>query len=312
MTVVCYEMQDSMSGSVTNEQEQGEVREVKRRYVIGQCLGFNDAVQQISAYAPAYVNSDGAGIYWVREKLEVSGIGNKCFECTATYKTLVMKAGDDGGDQSGGGSEGVTGSLSWDTTGHTEHISQGLAGEVSIPGSAPYFYEAINVSGDSVQGIDVVRPGLRYSETWVFPASIAVSEAFVKVVYTLTGTVNKSKFRAFEPGECLFMGARAQWQGDQPYVNVSFDFEARPNNDAYYVSGITGISKKGWEHIWIRYEAESSGGALIRKPIAAYKNKVYEEKEWDGLKIVSKSPGAAKAGQAAQAAAAAAVNAFLD
>jgi hypothetical protein len=309
MTVVCYEMSDSMSGSVTNDSENGEVREVKRRYVIGQCVGFNDAVSQIEAYAPQYVESDGAGIYWRRERLDVNGIGNKWFDCTATYTTLLPKS--EGGEQPSQ-TDPVPGTIAWDTTGNTEHITSGLTTERSIPSGAPYFYEALNVSGDSVQGIDVVRPSLKYSETWILPVSVAISTTFVGSIYKLTGTVNDSTFRAFEAGECLFMGARAQWSGDQPYVAVTFDFEARPNNPTYYVSGITGISKEGWEHIWIRYEAESSSGTIVRKPIAAYVNTVYPKKDWSGLLIVSKNIGQAKTAQANQAAAnAASVQGFF-
>lgn len=294
MTVVCFEMQDSMSGSITKEAEAAETREVKRRYVIGQCEGFNDVVFQVEQYAPTYVNGDGAGFWWVRRKLDINGIGNKYFDVTATYQTLVPSSSQDqNNDNNGNGPEFVPGSLAWDTSGHTEHITQGIGAEASVPEDAPYFHEAINVSGDSVQGIDVVRPNLRYSETWIMSAEKAISPEYVDSVYKLTGSVNKFAFRSFDPGEALFTGAKAQWKGDQPYVAVTFDFDCRPNG-TFRAGDMTGIDKKGWEHVWVRYEAESESGTLIRKPVAVYKNAVYEEKDWALLGIGAVTIGDAK------------------
>lgn len=301
MSIKVYELVDSMSGSVTNESEGGEVREVKRRYVIGQCTGgFNQVVAEMEQYTPSYVNSDGAGLYWVRKRLDVNGIGNAYFDCTAHYQTLQPKQGQD--PESSG--DFVPGALAWDTTGNTEHITQGLDDEDRFPGDAPDFHSAINVSGDSVQGLDVVRPGLRYSETWIIPVQVAISCDFVGVVYRLTGSVNQAAFRCFAPGEVLFMGGRGQWNGDQPYVSVTFDWEARPNVDDFYVKGIAQFPKEGWEHVWIMYQPESNAGSLIRKPIAAYKNRVYHKANWAGLGMIAGVIGAPQAGANGQAPAA--------
>lgn len=294
--VKCYEMSDSMSGSITSDLEQGEIREVKRRYVIGQCVGFNDAVSQIAAYAPPYVSGDGAGIFWRRARLDVVGIGNQYFDCTATYSTMMFRQEDNGGGGGGGGGtvQFQPGSIAWDSTGHTEHITQGLVAEERLPANAANFQGAINVNGDGVDGLDVVRPAMKYSETWILPVSTAVSVEYVSDVFNLTGTVNANQFRAFGQGSALFLGARAQWQGDLPYVAVTFEFEARKNytstsgNGLYSVPGITGtIEKKGWEHVWIAYEPEANNNKLVRKPIALYKNRVYEEADWADLKLGS-------------------------
>lgn len=291
----CYEMSDSMSGSVTNEQEQGEQREVRRRYVIGQCQGFNDVVSQISQYAPPYVASDGAGIYWVRRRLDVTGIGNRWFDCTAVYETLLPKTGDDDG---GGDNNFVPGSIAWDTTGHTEHITTARGGgERSYPGGAPYFHEALNVSGDSVQGMDIVSPAMRYAETWILGVDVALDTSYVGQIYRLTGTTNLSPFRAFARGECLFLGARAQWPGDVPYVAVTFEFEARANDDAFNVPGVASFSKKGWDHVWIRYEDATDSKAIVKKPTAAYVNKPYIEMDWSPLRLTNQQIGNRRTGR---------------
>lgn len=289
MSVVAYELLDSMSGSITNSLEEGETREVNRRYLIGQCQGFNDAVSQIEAYAPQYVDGDGAGIYWRRSRLNVQAVGNKYFDCTATYATLLFKTGapDDYPNNPG---NYVPGSNAWDTTGHTEHRTQSR-GTNSYGVNPPDFENAINVSGNSVNGIDVVSPNLRWSETWIMPVAVAMDCGYVGAVYTSTGTVNLNQFRCFKPGEALFMGARAQWQGDQPYVPVTFDFECRPNVDQFDLGSqqdIPAFPKEGWQYVWCLYEQATSNGRLIRRPIAAYKETLYEKKDWSAMMIVDK------------------------
>lgn len=284
MSVNCYEMVDSMSGSVTNESEGGEVREVKRRWVIGQCQGFDDAVDQIGLYAPQY--SVAPGGYWVRRRLDVAGIGNRYFDCTATYQTLQLKPGQDGN------SDGnfVPGSLAWDTTGNTERMYQAL-GELRYPEEADDMEEAINVNGGSVEGVDVVRPGMRYSETWIVPAAVATNFSFLGSVNSLTGTVNSSTFRAFEAGEALFMGARCQYQGDQPYASITFEFECRPNVDYFYVKGQASFAKDGWDYVWIRYQDAVNGTSPVRRPVAAYVNRVYKRAPWTALRITDAQIG---------------------
>lgn len=288
MSVVCYEMLDSMSGSVTNDSENGESREVKRRFLIGQCAGFNDAVAQIEEYCPQYVDSDGAGIYWRRAKLDIAGVGNRYFDCAATYATLLPKKSEDN-NNSGGSPQ--SGSIAWDTTGHTEHITQSRDQAKFPLETAPDFEGAINVSGTSVNGIDVVRPNLRYSETWILPASLAMSPAYVEAVYTRTGTVNLNQFRSFKPGEALFMGGRGQWNGDQPYVSVTYDFECRPNGEWY--SGGLGftVPKEGWQYVWCLYETATSSGRLVQHPKYVYRETIYEKKSWDAL-LITRTPAA--------------------
>lgn len=283
MTAVCYEMIDSMSGSVTNDSENGESREVKRRFLIGQCQGFNDAVSQIEEYVPQYVESDGAGLYWRRSKLDVNGVGNKYFDCSATYATLLPKQSS----ESNSSGNPQAGSIAWDTTGHTEHITQSLQQAGYPEGSAPNFDGAINVSGTSVNGIDVVRPNLRYSETWILPASLAMSSAYIEAVYTRTGTVNLNSFRSFKPGEALFMGGRGQWSGDQPYVTVTFDFECRPNGNWYSQGLGFQVPKEGWQYVWCLYETAASQSRLVQRPKFVYLETIYEKKSWDALQITA-------------------------
>jgi hypothetical protein len=295
MSVVVYELTDSGTGSVSYDFESGENREVTRRFLIGQCDGFNGAVDQIQSYAPRYI-AGGYGPFWTRRKLDVKPVGNRYYEVAATYSTLLptFDGGDGGGGGGGGGGQQpLAGGIAWDTTGHTTHITQAY-NTVATPATGPEIFDAINISGDSVQGIDVVRPSLRYSETWVLPAALAVSGPFVTAVYQLTGTVNDQKFRFFEAGEVLFMGARAQWQGGEPFVAVTFDFECRPNKADEYINGITGVSRDGWQYLWIMYESKEETDRLVQMPKYCYVQDVYEKKNWAPLLIAGIAPAKPK------------------
>lgn len=291
-----YELADSGTGSVSYDFESGENREITRRFLIGQCDGFNNAVDQIEPYAPRYIIG-GYGPFWTRRKLDVKPVGNRYYEVSSTYSTLLptFDSGDGGGGGGGGGGgqEPLAGGIAWDTTGHTTHITQAY-NTIATPAGGPEIFDAISISGDSVQGTDVVRPSLRYSETWVVPAALAVSGPFITAVYTLTGTVNQQPFRFFAAGEVLFMGARAQWQGGEPFVAVTFDFECRPNNPNEYVNGITGVARKGWQYLWIMYESKEDTDRLVQMPKYCYVQDVYEEKDWTPLLIPGITPAKPK------------------
>lgn len=292
--IAVYELADSGIGNVSYDFETGENRECTRRFLIGQCDGFNQAVELIEPYAPQYVLA-GYGPFWTRRKLDVKPVGNRYYEVSATWSTLLPRweASDEGGG-GGGGEEPLAGGIAWDTTGHTTHITQAYSTSSYPDGGAPDVSDAINVSGDSVQGLDVVRPSLRYSETWIVPAAMAVSGPFISAVYTLTGTVNNAPFRFCDAGEVLFMGARAQWQGGDPFVAVTFDFECRPNRLGEYVKGIAPFPIKGWQYLWVMYEDDVSVGRMVKMPVAAYVQDVYEEKDWTPLLIPGLQPAKPK------------------
>lgn len=256
--------------------------------------------------------------------MAIKGIGKGCFEVTGEYTTLVpVFPADAGGGGNGKNNEPnspedesqlVPGSVAWDTTGATEHITSAISERVISSDAGDDFHGAINVTGTTVAGIDKVVPAMKYSETWIMPTTVGLSYDFVKAVYSLTGTVNKSDFRAFAPGEALFMGARAQWSGDQPYTTVTFDFQARANDDSFYVKGLTMTTKKGWEYPWVVYTPYTSGsGILVQKPRALIIDTIYREKDWGSLKIVASSPGGGSyRGKAEAAETQKQVNAFFE
>jgi hypothetical protein len=313
MTYSVYELRDSESGSVESELESGEVWNVTKKYLIGQCPGgMGEVKDAVAGYLPRYWAAPSG--YWRRKGLSIKGLGKQCFEVTGEYTTLVpVVDGGGGGDGGDGGSNTlVSGSIAWDTTGSTEHITSAREERVVGGGGADSFEGAINLQGTSVQGIDIVVPAMKYSETWIMPAQLGLSPAFAKSVYSLTGTVNASQFRAFSPGEALFMGGRSQWSGDQPYATVTFDFQVRANDPQFYVKGLPTTLKEGWEYPWVVYRPDTSAsGLLVQRPRCLVIDTVYKKQDWSGL-MITNSPGVRRTGSRPDAATAAAVAAFFN
>lgn len=300
-----YELRDSESGSIDQSGlEAAEVWSIQKRYVIGQCPGgFYEAAAGIAPYAPRYVRNP-FGRVWRRKRLNLKGLGKAVFEVSADYETLTPIAGEDAQDDNSSDNNFVPGSIAWDTTGNTERRTQAIKERV-VGDAGIDMQGAINVSGTSVQGIDVVVPGMRYSETWIMPLEIGLSTAYVAGAFSVTGTTNKDQFRAFKPGECLFLGARAQWSGDQPYVPVTFEFQSRPDVDDYELDGLPATTKKGWEYVWIIYDSEVSNGRQVQRPKAYVFDTIYKPGDFSLLRITGRDPGRKPVGSTATAAKAA-------
>ena len=68
---------------------------------------------------------------------------------------------------------------------------------------------------------------------------------------------------------------------------ITFRFAASPNVAGLQLGNIAGIDKEGWHYLWVRFADEEDNAAkvLIKKPIAAYVERVYEYGDFSGLGI---------------------------
>jgi len=185
------------------------------------------------------------------------------------------------------GQEPETGesSFSFDTTGGTQHITQSLETVGSHGDNPPDFGGAIGVTQDNVEGVDITVPIYSFAETHYLPNSV-VTNAYKGTLFNLTGKVNSGAFKGLAAGECLFLGASGSKRGEEDW-EITFRFAGSPNRTGLTVGDIGGISKKGWEYLWVRYQDTEDDNAkmLIKKPIAAYVEKVYEEGNFAALGI---------------------------
>ena len=60
---------------------------------------------------------------------------------------------------------------------------------------------------------------------------------------------------------------------------------ASPNQTGLTVGDITNIDKKGWEYLWVYFEDKEDSAAkmLVKRPIAVYVEKVYEDGDFSQL-----------------------------
>jgi hypothetical protein len=106
---------------------------------------------------------------------------------------------------------------------------------------------AIGFDGETVNGVDIVQPVMNFSEThWLKPERM--TSAYKKGVAKITGTMNNSTFRDYDPGEVLFLGASGTRRGDDPDAlwEISYKFAVSPNRADFSVGGIAVQQKYGW------------------------------------------------------------------
>ena len=174
----------------------------------------------------------------------------------------------------------------FDTGGGTQHITQSLQTIARYPsGTAPDFKGAIGVTPDNVEGVDIAVPVFNFSETHYVPVA-QVTSAYKAAIFQLTGKVNSAAFKGFAAGECLFLGASGSRRGAEDW-EITFRFAGSPNRTGLAVGAITGIAKKGWEYLWVRYAdtEDTASHTLVKSPLGAYVERVYEEGNFSALGI---------------------------
>ncbi|MBC7077795.1 MAG: hypothetical protein H5T92_05745 [Synergistales bacterium] len=84
----------------------------------------------------------------------------------------------------------------------------------------------------------------------------------------------------------LFLGASGSKRGEEDW-EITFRFAASPNATGLTVGEITGIAKKGWEYLWVRYadDVDDDAKVLVKRPIAVYVEQVYQYGDFSQLEI---------------------------
>jgi hypothetical protein len=186
---------------------------------------------------------------------------------------------------------GASSEYSFNTGGGSQRITQSLStmGAYAPSGlTAPDFQQAIGVTNDSVEGVDIPMPIYQFSETHYFAAAL-VTGTYKNTLYRMTPRFNNATWtrpsgESYAAGECLFLGARGSKQGDAPWA-ITFEFASSPNVTGLTVGTITGISKRGWDYLWVRYVDDVDGFTLIKRPAAVYVEQVYYPGDFSTLGI---------------------------
>lgn len=179
--------------------------------------------------------------------------------------------------------------FSFETGGQTQHITQSIETVNRYgPSATADLAGAIGYDGEQVQGVDITIPAFRFSELHYKPAA-AVSQNYRVACARLTGKVNSSAFRGFSAGEVLFLGASGSRRGDDldDDWEITYSFAQQDNETGLQVGTITGIVKRGWDYLWVQYAEDVAADAsqLVKKPVAAYVEKVYKDGDFSALNI---------------------------
>jgi hypothetical protein len=230
------------------------------------------------------------------ESYSVEYQGDDCWKVTIAYE----KIGADDASQTAP----LKRARSFETTGGTRHVTNALDmnnGDVGErrygPGGlndAASFKGAINVDDNGVNGVDIVVPALSWTESYDVPSNY-VTNAYIKNISSLTGSVNETAFRSFQPGEVLFVGASGthEWDEQRGYGpwSLSFKFVASPNVGQTLpkakIGDIANVEAYGHEVVWVRYatDADATKNQLVRLPVAVYCNRVYPDGDFSKLGI---------------------------
>ena len=253
MPITVQEKWDSREGTL------GEDSNTDLRYTI---FGTDDdATAQIHLRSAAPVLYNGL----IRQTSHVERIGQFAWEGSVRYGLLEPPQTGDS-------------SFQFDTGGGTQHITQSIetVGRYGIDeDEPPDFKGAIGVTGSSVEGVDIHLPVYNFSETHYLATALVTGE-YKATLFYLTGTTNIEPFRNFAVGEVLFLGASGSKRGQEDW-EISFRFAASPNATDLTIGDITGIDKRGWEYLWVRYrdEEDKDANSLVKRPIAVYVEQVY-------------------------------------
>lgn len=206
-----------------------------------------------------------------RQTIEVTPLGAGVWECSVPYEGTTDET-----------------QYTFETGGGTAHITQSLqtiARYAPAGKTAPNFFGAIGVNGDNIDGTDITIPIYNFTETRRLSGAL-VTGAYKSALFYATGKTNNANFKGFAAGEVLFLGASGSKTGIDKW-EIAYKFAASPNVTNLDVGGITVGSKKGWEYLWVRFaDAEdNTAKTLIKKPVSAYVERVYESADFSTLGI---------------------------
>jgi len=237
------------------------------------------------------------------EQYSVTYQGDDAWLVTVNYEKL----GADDATQTGP----LKRARSFDTTGGTQTVTQCRFDPVAASigeriydstgaldgANRPTMKGAINVDDRGVNGVDIVVPQLTWTEGYDVPTRF-VTDAYVRAVHLLTGSVNAAPFRGFARGEVLFAGMTGsqEWdlqRGDGPW-SLTFRFVGSPNRGpdlgglpAEPIGNITVYNKFGHDYLWIRYASvdDQNNNLILRQPLQVYVNKVYPDGDFSKIGI---------------------------
>ena len=180
--------------------------------------------------------------------------------------------------------------FAFDTTGGRQKITQSLetVQKYAPTGKTAADHKgAIGVTDNGVEGCEIIIPKFSWSETWQLPIE-TYDWSYSQTLKAITGKVNAETFRGFPAGQVLFRGGKGAGSSKNPnLIEITYHFDQSDDVTAQTIGEITGVSKAGWEYLWVHYteEHDTSADSLARRPDSVYVEKVYEAASFNSLGI---------------------------
>ena len=235
---------------------------VTLRYTVTGATDENDALSAVAAASPTVFNT------MPRSSRSCETVDASTFVVTVTY-------------QPGRFESAATSQVRYefDTTGGSEQMFLALSTIASYAapgtGTPPDMKSGINVTNDGPQGLSRPVAAYNFSETHTIAAA-AMTGAYKATIFELTGKVNNGVFKGFAAGEVLFLGARGASNANGDF-EITFSFSALPNVTGATFGPFTGVTKKGWDYLWV-YSAEEEDATakrVVKRPVSAYVVQVF-------------------------------------
>lgn len=179
----------------------------------------------------------------------------------------------------------------FETGGGSEHlsVSYGIIDQAPFNAVHP---GGINVDADgNVNGVDVPCPSMEFAETHYFRPS-KVTTGYKKTIANLTGCINNARFRGFEAGEVMFLGASGSRNGDNRDDDwtITFKFAVKSNESQIQIGDYTIPSVRGWDYVWAQFQTEAEnveggGRAQVKRVKAVFVEQIHRYADFRQLGI---------------------------
>jgi hypothetical protein len=229
------------------------------------------------ALAAGYSPVIYSGLY--RSNIALDFLGSDVWNVDVTYGPYERK-------------EPEVGDFKWSfqTGGGTKHLTQSIATIARYPTAGAADHKGaigLNENGD-VEGVDIPEAAFEWTEDRKLLLA-SYGWTYSGIVGELTYKTNDAEFRGLPIGSVLFKGATGSQSAKDPLIlELTYTFAYSPNVTGKVVGGITGISKKGWEYLWVEYQTipgTPDNARLPKPPIQANVEQVYESGDFSLLGI---------------------------
>jgi len=252
--------------------------EISRDYAITGTTSAENAVIALRDYLLVSIgNPPNIGALVLDNITDAEQIQN-IYYATASWKTFARKEKPAEGDSQ----------FSFELGLESVKVDAAIGGikTFKAPNLSDWKPEKINDRGDGseAEGVEIFEPVYEESETHWFKTS-DLTLAYRDTISNIVGHTNNAPFKGYQAGEVLFKGVSGSRRGAND-SEITFRWSVRRNQNDFQLGDVKGITKKGWEYLWPRYQVVRQFEApSINKITHVAIATVFPEADFSGLNI---------------------------